>query len=71
MSDLLGIARLTIHKDKHRNQAAAAERLAEDMERYVLKRDGTRRSLVTDEEAQAAQRALAFLAGRRHMAFHD
>ncbi len=54
-----------------RNQAAAAERLAEDMERYVLKRDGTRRSLVTDEEAQAAQRALAFLAGRRHMAFHD
>ena len=54
-----------------RNQAAVATRLAEDMERYVLKRDGTRRALVTDEEAQAAQRALAFLVGRKNMAIHD
>lgn len=48
-----------------RRQGIAAERLAEDMQRYALKRDGTRRALVTDEEDRAAQRALAFLAGAR------
>jgi hypothetical protein len=50
-----------------RRQAAAAERLAEDMQRYVLKRDANRRALVTDEEAQAAHRAIAFLSGARHV----
>lgn len=52
-------------------QAAAAARLAEDMQRYVLRRDGTRRALVTDEEARAAQRALAFLAGARGVSLRD
>ncbi|MGH8289870.1 MAG: dynamin family protein [Steroidobacteraceae bacterium] len=50
-----------------RRQGAAAERLAEDMQRYVLKRDGIRRALLTEEEERAAQRALAFLAGARQV----
>jgi GTPase SAR1 family protein len=51
-----------------RRQGAAAERLAEDMQRYALKRDGIRRSLLTEEEERASQRALAFLAGARRVA---
>lgn len=50
-----------------RRQGAAAERLAEDMQRYVLKRDGIRRALLTEEEERASARALAFLAGARHV----
>jgi hypothetical protein len=50
-----------------RRQGAAAERLAEDMQRYALKRDGIRRSLLTEEEERASQRALAFLAGARRV----
>ena len=46
-------------------QSRAARRLAEDMQRYAVKRDGLRAGLVTEEEAQAARRALAFLAGIR------
>jgi GTPase SAR1 family protein len=46
-----------------RRQGAAAERLAEDMQRYALKRDGIRRSLLTEEEERASHRALGFLAG--------
>ncbi|MGH8317963.1 MAG: dynamin family protein [Steroidobacteraceae bacterium] len=48
-----------------RRQGAAAERLAEDMQRYALKRDGTRRSLLTEEEGRASHRAQDFLAGAR------
>lgn len=48
-----------------RRQGAAAERLAEDMQRYVLKRDGIRRALLTEEEERASVRALAFVAGAR------
>lgn len=48
-------------------QAAAAARLAEDMQRYVLKRDGIRRALLTEEEERASRRALAFLAGARQV----
>lgn len=48
-----------------RRQGAAAERLAEDMQRYALKRDGIRRSLLTEEEERASQRAQGFLAGAR------
>ncbi len=48
-------------------QAAAAERLAEDMQRHALKRDGIRRNLLTEEEERASQRALAFLAGARQV----
>ncbi len=43
--------------------SAAAERLAEDMERYVLKHDGLRRALASDEEIRAARRAIAFVGG--------
>jgi small GTP-binding protein len=43
----------------------AADRLTEDMQRYVLKRDAIRRGLASDEEGQAAKRALEFLAGSR------
>ena len=50
-----------------RRQSAAAERLAEDMQRYVLKRDGIRRALLTEEEERASGRALAFLTGARHV----
>jgi hypothetical protein len=50
-----------------RRQSAAAERLAEDMQRYVLKRDGIRRALLTEEEERASVRALAFLTGARQV----
>jgi len=53
-----------------RIQAQAAVRLAEDMQRYVLKRDGIRRDLTTEEEAEAAQRVITFLAGHRTVVFH-
>jgi hypothetical protein len=43
----------------------ATQRLMEDMQRYVLKRDAIRRGLASDEEGQAAKRALDFLAGSR------
>lgn len=45
--------------------ARALERLTEDMRRYVVKRDGTRNGLTTQEETRAAQRALALVAGAR------
>lgn len=48
-----------------RRQAAAISPLTEDMQRHVLKRAGTRRALVADEEVQAVHRAIAFFAGER------
>ncbi len=45
------------------NEATATERLTEDMRRYALKLDGRRRGLVTEEESQAAQAAIALIAG--------
>lgn len=45
--------------------ASALERLCEDMQRYAVKRDGTRNELTTQDEAQAAQRALSLVAGVR------
>jgi GTP-binding protein EngB required for normal cell division len=45
-------------------QSAAAGRLAEDMRRYALKRDGTRHGLASEEELRAAKLAAAFLGGR-------
>jgi GTP-binding protein EngB required for normal cell division len=45
--------------------ARALERLTEDMRRYVVKRDGTRNGLTTQEESRAAQKALALVAGAR------
>lgn len=48
-----------------RRLAPAAERLAEDMQRYVLRRDAIRHGLASEEETQAAKRALGFVAGSR------
>jgi GTP-binding protein EngB required for normal cell division len=45
------------------SEAAATERLTEDMQRYVLKRDGVRRGLETEEESRAAKTAIGFIAG--------
>jgi hypothetical protein len=44
-----------------------AERLAEDMQRYALKRDGLRRGLVSDEEEVAAAMAIRHIAGGRSL----
>lgn len=44
-------------------QADLLDRLAEDMRRFVLKRDAARRDLASQEEASAADRALRVLAG--------
>lgn len=46
-----------------RQQATAAQRLAEDTQRYVLKRDALRHGLASEEESQAAGVAVAFLMG--------
>jgi hypothetical protein len=46
-------------------QGKALERLVEDMQRYVLKRDAIRRGLTTKEETDAAARVVAFLAAHR------
>ena len=48
-------------------QAAALERLAEDMGRYATKRDALRSSLLSDEESEVADRALAAVAGVRDL----
>lgn len=44
-------------------QAAMLERLAEDMRRYATKHDALRRYLASEEERDAAEMALAVLAG--------
>jgi GTP-binding protein EngB required for normal cell division len=48
-------------------EAEALERIVEDMHRYVLKCDGTRRFLVSGEEDSAHHRALLSLAGHRNV----
>lgn len=47
------------------NEARILERVSGDLRRYVLKRDGVRRSLATTEERDADQRALTLLSGQR------
>jgi GTP-binding protein EngB required for normal cell division len=47
--------------------ATILDRLAEDMRRYATKHDAVRRSLVTEEETDAGQRALAAVAGLRNV----
>jgi GTP-binding protein EngB required for normal cell division len=46
---------------------AALRRLAEDMRRYALKRDGLRRDLASDEDLSADRRALMLLGGHRNV----
>jgi ribosome biogenesis GTPase A len=50
-----------------RREAELLERLAEDMRRYATKRDALRRYLASDEERQAAERAIAALVGLRNV----
>jgi small GTP-binding protein len=47
------------------HQSRALNRLVEDMQRYVLKRDAIRRGLTTKEETDAASQAVAFLTAHR------
>ena len=49
------------------SESAALTRLAEDMRRYALKRDGLRRDLVSEEDLSADRRALMLLAGHRNV----
>ncbi len=49
------------------HQAGLLERLSEEMRRFTLKRDATRRNLETKEELTASQRALLLLAGHRNV----
>lgn len=46
-------------------QSGLLRRMAEDMRRYALKRDGLRQHLTSDEEEKAAEQALTMLAGHR------
>jgi GTP-binding protein EngB required for normal cell division len=50
-----------------KRHAAVMERIAEDMQRFVLKQDGLRRSLMSDDERQACHQGLALLAGDRRL----
>ncbi|HEX8013391.1 MAG TPA: hypothetical protein VF814_21095 [Casimicrobiaceae bacterium] len=48
-------------------EASLLDRLAEDMRRYATKHDAVRRFLASDEELHAGERALALVAGLRHV----
>ncbi len=49
------------------HQASLLERLSEDLKRFTLKRDATRRHLETQEEMTAAERAVLLVAGHRNV----
>ena len=50
-------------------EAKSWEQVAEDMRRYALKRDGSRRAFTTQDELNADQRGLIALAGHRNVNF--
>lgn len=52
-----------------KRHAAILQRCAEDMRRYVVKRDGTRGHLASLEETTAAERSLLLVTGRRQVNF--
>jgi len=52
-----------------RHEANVWTRVAEDMRRYALKRDGSRRAFTTDDELDAHIRGLIALAGHKNVAF--
>lgn len=64
-NDVHGAARAVWIQALARQLAPAVDRLTEDLQRYVLRRDAIRHGLASDEETQAAKRALSFLAGNR------
>jgi len=49
--------------------AELLERISDDLRRHALRVDGTRRDLITDEEAAAARRAMMALVGARDVNF--
>jgi hypothetical protein len=49
------------------HQATLLERVSEDMSRYALKHNATRRYLESQEETTAAERALLLLAGHHNV----
>ena len=51
--------------DLIQRQASLLDRLAEDMKRYALKRDGIRSASLSDEEAAASKRGLSLVARAR------
>jgi hypothetical protein len=50
-------------------EAESLERISEDMRRYALKRDGTRRAFTTHDELDAHLRGLVALAGHAYLNF--
>jgi small GTP-binding protein len=50
-------------------QGEIFERLAEDMRRYALKRDGSRRAFTTSDEIDSDVRGLRLLAGHRSLSY--
>jgi len=50
-------------------EAESLERVAEDMRRYALKRDGTRKAFTTHDEINAHLRGLVALAGHSYLNF--
>lgn len=56
-----------LNRELLEREAAILERLAEDMRRYALKRDGVKRHLLSDEETKATHQALLLLVGARNV----
>lgn len=56
-----------LHRELTMRRAAVLERLAEDMQRYALKHDAVRRPLASQQEMNAAGRALLTIAGHRNV----
>ena len=54
-------------RDLIERQATLLERLSDDMERHALKYEAVRRFLVSEEEENAAQRALSLMVGHRSL----
>ena len=52
-------------------EAAILERLSEDMRRYATKHDAIRRQLASQEESEAAGRAVAMVAGLPNVRLAD
>lgn len=58
-----------LHRAILERQATILQRYAEDMARYAMKHDAVRRYLASQEETNAAARALLLVAGRRQVNF--
>lgn len=65
------VLRSTGNRDTRRNlllrEAALLERTAEDMQRYAIRHDGLKRSLISREEREAPVRALRMLVGDKQV----